>query len=329
MNEKATTAEKPGCASNAPTGTDANLVRAIESEVHSLLSFGVSLLFFAAFATCAGVEEARSEEGVMPFTTFRNAPANGVYELKGAAVSSTYVRDSSGNVRVAGFADSGRAAFRITNENNTPSAYDLQTRDAGISFVRGRGDDDAVSNRLLIQAQTGDGQDFGMFPDPKGRMGFRHQTFGIWATGLGTNSGVLSAASLGARTSREAMPGTRKFSRYNGLSLGFVRLPDGKLYDIGSQLIVEISNYSEVSISSTRGHKTDLELRQPSPAPELDFTGTGSLTEDGFVANINGTGFSGTVRGWFYGPRAQEAGMTFRATGPNGVVYAGSFGGKR
>lgn len=325
MNAMAITMEKPRRASCAPTGTDANLARAIEPKVLRKASASVSLLFFTALAVCAGVGEVQSEEGLAAFTTFRKAPANGTYELNGSAISSTYVKDNSGNFRVADFADSGRATFRITNESRTPSAYDLRTPDAGISFVRGRGNDDAVSNRLLIKARTGDGKDFGLFPDPIGRMGFKHQTFGIWATGLGTKSGVTIAASLGARTA----PSGRKSARYDGLSLGFARLSDGKLYDVGSQVTVKISNYSEVSISSKRGHKSDLDFQESSSAPELDYTGTGFLTEDGFVANINGSGFSGTVSGWFYGPRAQEVGLTFRATGPDGIVYAGSFGGKR
>ena len=330
MNATAVGTDRLGNASDA-LARNADLVRARErTGEHRRPSFGVSLLCCAALAACGGGGGGGGGGGVVSFTSFSNVPANGTYEMRGQAVSATHTGHSAGNVVVSGFTESGQATIRVTNQNGDTIAYDLRVPGTRVSIDTRNGDriDSSDPRGMLIGAGSPDGEKLALIANSRGQ-GWEHQSFGVWTTGIGTGSGVTGAASFGSRTARENMPSAGTAATYNGGGLGVAKLSDGKLYNTLSEVTVETTDFSTVSISSANTQKFDLETATWSSEAGLDYTGTGSVSGNGFVANISGTDTSGTANGTFYGPRAEEVGGTFRATGTGGVVHAGAFGGAR
>ena len=325
MNATVVMADTPGCASDARARGDAELARAGErmSKEPRKPAFGVSLLCCAALAACGG--GGGGGGGVAQFSSFSNVPANGTYEMRGQAVTATHSGLSAGNVVVSAFAESGEATIRVTNQNGNTIAYDLRVPGASTSIDMRNGDR-IEANFGLIGAGDPDGDYLALIANSP-YHGWEHQSFGVWTTGIVSGSGVTGAASFGSRTARENMPSAGTAATYNGEGLGVATLADGKLYNTSSQVTVQTADFSTVSISSTSTLKFDLETAVWSTEAGLDYTGTGSVSGNGFVANISGTDTSGTANGKFYGPRAEEVGGTFRATGSGGVVHAGAFGG--
>lgn len=250
--------------------------------------------------------------------------------MVGQAVTATHSGISAGNVAISAFAESGQATVRVTNREGDVIAFDLGVPGTRVSIDTRNGEviDASDPRGMLIGAGSRDGEKFALIANSIGQ-GWEHQSFGVWTTGIVSGSGVTGAASFGSRTARENMPGAGTAATYNGSGLGVAKLSDGKLYNTLSDVTVETTDFTTVSISSANTRKFDLETAVWSSESGLDYTGTGSVSGNGFVANISGTDTSGTANGKFYGPRAEEVGGTFRATGSGGVVHAGAFGGAR
>lgn len=188
--------------------------------------------------------------------------------------------------------------------------------------------DDGMDS-LLITARSSNGQKRGWMGNADA-LDYDHQTFGMWATGVGTSNGSVSVGSFGSRTATADMPSSGS-ATYSGRSVGMVVTTDGRALVAESQVGVTTSDFSSVSVASTNTYVRNLSGGNAWRGQHLDFAGTGTVDGNGFTANINGViPFSatstGTVDGAFYGDNAEEVGGTFEMNGAIGN-YTGAFGG--
>ncbi|WP_294227121.1 transferrin-binding protein-like solute binding protein [uncultured Shimia sp.] len=187
--------------------------------------------------------------------------------------------------------------------------------------------DDGMDS-LVITSRSSNGQKRGWMGNADA-LDFDHQTFGMWATGVGTTNGNVSVGSFGSRTAAADVPSSGS-ATYSGRSVGMVVTTDGRALVAESQVGVSTSDFSNVSVASTNTYVRNLSGGNSWRGAHLDFAGTGTVDGNEFNANINGVvafsaGDSGTMNGAFYGDNAEEVGGTFEMNGAIGN-YTGAFG---
>ncbi|WP_050603043.1 transferrin-binding protein-like solute binding protein [Ruegeria sp. 6PALISEP08] len=242
----------------------------------------------------------------------------------------------------------GRAVVQTFTTNQTTRAVAVQSQsipsNSSVTVSTSGGDiiaftGSATGSNVNLDSRTGDNVQQGtvaaVFNSPDldrgavlldpSRTRFEYQTFGSWIEGRNQASGTAAAGSYGSVTPTADMPTGRNAS-YQGASTGVARLSDGNQYQTSSNINVT-TDFSSATISSTNTDATSLVVGVPDrAAPELDFSGSGSISNSGFTATVAGPGTNGEAYGVFYGPNAEEVGGTFQATGANGVSHIGAFG---
>ena len=150
-------------------------------------------------------------------------------------------------------------------------------------------------------------------------------------TGAGTGSGKVGNYSIGSPTTGASIP-TSGTATYTGATGGRYATAAGLDYFTSSSLTAT-ANYAtrSVALTSTSSVGTR-DLLAQSSLNAVDFTG--SMTYAAATNSLTGTitttgGLSGTVKGQFYGPGANELGGSFTATGAGLEAFSGAFGAKK
>ena len=167
---------------------------------------------------------------------------------------------------------------------------------------------------------------------------WNYQSFGYWLViGSGSNS-VAGAMSFGAPTPVAAIPvmGT---ATYRGLSGGFYVDQSGATFVHAAQMqsTVDFGPARSVAFSTSNTTLSPPNTTAPISSPALNLTGNFTITSgsnqfSGPVTTPGGTGtpaMTGTARGNFYGPTAQEIGGLFSLKGTGPQTMLGGFGGKQ
>lgn len=253
-------------------------------------------------------------------------PTKLTISLDGQTVSASFTKDlGSGKTTISGVTTPKQGSANIStvgsdlvgwsaNGSNTPVTFNAMTGD---TFTAKKG---------VVLAESADKQSIGIFVDPSAH-GYEHQTFGAWMTGLGSSSGKVGAGSFGKKTGAGNMP-TGISATYSGATTGVATLADGQTYLTSSKVSVA-TDFSDMTFTSADTQAVNINTGTIKTAPELDFIGSGSVSDGTFSANVVGSGTSGSISGVFYGPQANEIGGTFHTSGSGGISHTGSFGGKR
>ncbi|NKW91626.1 transferrin-binding protein-like solute binding protein [Rhodobacteraceae bacterium R_SAG9] len=162
-------------------------------------------------------------------------------------------------------------------------------------------------------------------------LDFDHQSYGMWVTGIGTSNGRVSVGSFGHRTASADMP-TNGAATYRGNSVGMVISPGGHDLVVESEVQLSTTDFSDLTIVSGNSTARHMEGSAPWGANDYNFAGTGTISGNGFTANLTGTGAksagaTGSASGHFYGDDASEVGGTFDLNGS--MTYTGAFGAER
>ncbi len=255
--------------------------------------------------------------------------AHGDTTLNGRVRTASMSTDGDGNV-TGGSPDSARnGSLEIGTNVGELESLGMNNGSATTRFgADGDRIDDGMDS-LLITARSSNGEKRGWMGNADA-LDFDHQTFGMWANGVGTSSGSVSVGSFGSRTATADMPSSGS-ATFSGRSVGMVVTTDGRALVAESQVGVTTSDFSSVSVASTNTYVRNLSGGNAWRGQHLDFAGTGTVDGNGFTANINGVvpfsaTSSGTMDGSFYGDEAQEVGGTFEMNGAIGN-YTGAFGG--
>ena len=165
------------------------------------------------------------------------------------------------------------------------------------------------------------------------KFDWNYQSFGVWNHHTATFNPTITLLSFGAATPGWAVP-TGGSATFAGKLAGLYVSPTGE----GSIATADFSinaNFSTRSLSlASSGTTLTRELSALTPVPNLNLSGTltyspGSGTFNGTLANAGGT-MSGSSKGQFYGPAAQELGGVFTVKSSTGVeTLAGAYGAKR
>jgi len=165
-------------------------------------------------------------------------------------------------------------------------------------------------------------------------MGFEYQTFGIWASGLDTGTGVAGAGSFGRATAESSLPVSGE-ATYLGQATGLYLDPDGAAFAAFAAFEADFDFGDRSFTAFTSGTAViDTVTGVSSLMPSLNFAGAGTVSVSGpfggsadgtFEADIGAIGLNGTLNGRLYGPNGEEIGGVFNMSGLSGQ-YIGAIG---
>ncbi|WP_298849644.1 transferrin-binding protein-like solute binding protein [uncultured Ruegeria sp.] len=253
-----------------------------------------------------------------------NLPQDGTATLNGRAVVQSFTKNqSTQQVTVQSQSVPSNSNVTLTTSSGNIIAVTGSATGSNVTLDSRTGD--IVQQGAVTTVFNSPDRDNGALLLDPSRTRFEYQTFGTWIQGRQQTTGTAAAGSYGSVTPTASMPSGRSAS-YQGISTGVARLNDGLQYQTSSNINVS-TDFSTATISSSNTTANSLVVGVPDrAAPELDFGGTGNISNSGFNATIAGPGTSGEAYGVFYGPNAEEVGGTFQATGAGGVSHIGAFG---
>jgi hypothetical protein len=163
-------------------------------------------------------------------------------------------------------------------------------------------------------------------------LGWNYQSFGVWDAAP-ADFRTFGGQSFGAPTPASAVP-TNGSATFTGKLAGFY-MPStgaGSLATAALRVDVNFGTPRSLQFSSSDTMVTR-DLVTTTPAPNLNLSGTltfsGSNEFTGTLTNAGGT-MSGTSRGRFYGPAAEELGGAFALrSGDNTEKFSGAYGARR
>lgn len=141
--------------------------------------------------------------------------------------------------------------------------------------------------------------------------------------------GNLIFFAAGSRTIAPNMPRTGKAS-YRGVADGLWF--DGeklrRLYGSSVTLTADFAQGKAETVFTLRGHEDPFGNFLNTPTTTLGtFSGTGRIHEAEFDGGFDSGGYEGRYRGSFYGPSAQEYGLSFSIEGPGDEIAWGAAAG--
>lgn len=274
------------------------------------------------------------------FTTFAAVQANTPTSASGITREGTVRVESTGAVLQSGVSTptegSGSINFTL-NGSRLLTALQISGAQSSVSFNASNANSaPLILNGLPVAAllSNGSGSEQAIFADPY-VLGFNHQTFGVWGTGLVAGaSGRYGAMSAGNRTNAASVP-TAGNVTYRGVAGGIYTDGAQSRYAADATFLVNFANRT-IDFSTSNQTLTSLLTNITTPVGFLSINGrmtyssgsvvfSGPLTANGQTSLLP---MSGSGSGTFYGPGANEIGGTFFLRGPS-TTLVGGFGGKQ
>ena len=214
-------------------------------------------------------------------------------------------------------------AVLVLDDGDSIDALSIEAGSASISFSLDDGDGiDATGSATSLESR--DGRDLALVVGGPASQ-FDHQSFGAWLSGQGTGSAIAAVGSFGdVSPASAAQPGPA--ASYSGAATGFAE-SDGTVSLVVATVDL-VTDFEDVAFASRDTVTVEIGTLAETPAPELDLSGTMTVTGGVFTGVVSTAETSGSLQGWFYGPNAEEAGGLFETLG-TGVRYIGSFGATR
>lgn len=279
------------------------------------------------------------------FTSWSNVSPNQTVELEGISYNADYTAPSPTFTvtQVSNFSEANSSVSISYDGQQNPTAIRLTSGSKSKSFSTSSGDTlgnlgDYIGAEWsdISFAINSSGESIAIAAEPySSNIDWNYQSFGAWETGRGTGSGYAAVTSVGRSTSGSSIP-TNGTGVYTGYSGGIALSADGTRDYFVSSNFQATANFSnrQVSIQATNSGAYD-PVNDAIYNGTLVFDYTGNLTYNSGSNSLTGTlttttNNSGTVKGQFYGPNAEELGGIFEITNYNGVgLYTGAFGAKR
>jgi hypothetical protein len=158
-------------------------------------------------------------------------------------------------------------------------------------------------------------------------LGHQYQSFGAWNERVDASRGQITVWSQGQPTPAQGIPASGS-ATFQGRLSGVYVSPAGLGATAASDLKVS-ADFGARSLGFASSGTTV----SGAAAPNLDLRGTltyapGQGRFSGSLANASGT-LRGATNGQFYGPRAEELGGVFAASGAGAERFVGAYGAKR
>ena len=158
-------------------------------------------------------------------------------------------------------------------------------------------------------------------------LGHQYQSFGVWNERIDASRGQITVWSQGQPTPAQAIPASGIATFQGKLSGAYVSAAG-----IGGTAASDLKVSADFGARSL-GFASSGTTMNGAAAPNLDLRGTltyapGQGRFSGNLANASGS-LRGSTSGQFYGPRAEELGGVFAATGAGTERFVGAYGAKR
>lgn len=274
------------------------------------------------------------------FSTFAAVQANTPTSASGITREGLVTIESTGAILQSGVTTptegTGTVNFTLDGSRQA-TALQINGSQSRVSFNASNANSaPLILNGLPVAAllSNSSGSEQAIFADPY-VLGFNHQTFGVWGTGLVAGAtGRYGAMSVGNRTNAESVPTVGNVT-YRGVAGGIYT--DGAQFRYAADAIFVVNFANRVIDFSTRNQTlTSILTNVTTPVGILSINGrmnyspgsvvfSGPLTANGQTSLLS---MSGTGSGTFYGPNANEIGGTFFLRGPS-TTLIGGFGGKQ
>ncbi|MDE2404411.1 MAG: transferrin-binding protein-like solute binding protein [Sphingomonadales bacterium] len=309
----------------------------------SVFRAGMIASTIGALSACGGGSSGGVASTPSPpsFTSFSSVAPGTTATVNGSTREGSYTSTNSGNTvlvnSVSGVTTGSGSVQFSTDASRLSTGLKLTGSQSSVSFQPGDGSTGVnLANMGLPGANlqiSANNQNLAIYASPY-TLGYDYQSFGVWATGLGTGSGKIGAISVGAATSGGSVP-TSGTATFNGYAGGIVAMQGQPGYEaLASAHFVADFQARSLAISTTNSMIYDVATGQSGLAGNLNFSGTlnyaaGSNNLTGTLATSSALGLSGPSSAQFFGPQATEVGGTFYLTNAtNSIWYIGAFGGK-
>ena len=158
-------------------------------------------------------------------------------------------------------------------------------------------------------------------------LGHQYQSFGVWNERVDAFRGQITVWSQGQPTPAQGIPASGSATFEGRLSGAYV-----SANGVGGTAASDLKVSADFGARSL-GFASSGTTVNGVAAPNLDLRGTLSYAPGqgrfaGSVANASGS-LRGSTNGQFYGPRAEELGGVFAATGAGAERFVGAYGAKR
>ena len=271
------------------------------------------------------------------FTSFSAVPKPGTVALTGTTLEGTYTTNSSFLATAVSSPTVGSGTVTATYDAaGNQTAVTIAGSSSSVKFST----TDGSHSDSLAQCCNAPGAIWASSADGKSQaisanqsvLGYSYQTFGVWETGVGTQSGNYGAISVGAATPGASIP-TTGTGTFTGNAGGVYVDATGANYLVTSDATLN-ANFGTrtVALASTNSYKNPVAGGANTAAANLNLTS--SLSYAAGTNALSGTistadGMTGQVNGRFYGPAATEIGGTFATAGTGVKMYGGGYGAKR
>ena len=311
--------------------------------MHYRLALMLTVPWLVAACAGGGGGGGGSSPTQAPFVRFRDIQYPGTVHINGSSQEATYTVDTAGSAqKVTSVSaptpfESGASYDASTSATGLIKAVFTTARGSAMTIDMPRGDE--IKNYGLVSAGiTANGQDVVLTPTDVRSLGWDYQSFGVWATGIGTSGGgAIGVVTVGSQTAGVSIP-TTGTALYTGISMGRYVGADGAAQFTLSNMLAN-TNFNTRTVSFITINTLTIVPGSGTLASQLNLNMSGNLTYDPGVNKFSGTvttagggpadaAMVGTATGKFYGPLAEEMGGTFGLT--NGrAAYLGAFGGIR
>lgn len=318
-----------GCASSGGGGGSSG-GSSKASEANPILCMFVPWVCIIAMFddSIAGSPQGATALTSAPFTTWSDLKRDTRTEVPGLGLRLAYEASNEGVIR---------AASNSTQTGGVVLQYDASGKlihfsDGSASFGQSNAGNLAALGQPGIDRLQGASGSAALVANPYA-LGWNYQSFGAWNQQNAAGSGSISVSSFGQATPATAVP-TSGQATFTGKSAGLYVSPSGQGSIAAADLTVN-ANFSTRSLGlSTSATTIARDLKAPVSAPHLNLSGTltysaGTNAFAGTITNAGGT-MSGSSKGQFYGPTAQELGGAFSLKSSSTVeTYTGAYGAKR
>lgn len=265
-----------------------------------------------ALTACGGGSGGSSGSELTQLASLNDLPQNGTVRLA-ALVSSGSL--PAGNPLNFTFSDvrHGNGVVTLEMVNGNVAAFALESS-AGSSSVDCRHTNTDCTRTVSSLIADSPTNLVTVFDNTAG--GFEHQSLALWGQ-LNPNDRQIGLAVAGVKTpDRSRLPGS---ATYRGPGIGYADVSGG--IEAVESVATVTTDFATANLRLDGSFATNLSTSITRAAPELDATGTLSVTGTAMSGTISTQDLSGTTSAQLHGPAGEELGGAFSMRGSTGEYH--------